>query len=183
MDNKILNEITSIKKMMGILNESVYKDFDKNNIPETCIEGKECFFYYDGKIYKKNRNDIVMDTNPTELLTHLKNSGALGIYKTSYFGPNTKTGTDSAKNLVPALIRYGLTGQKGSSFDKYFPNYTQEDALSSLIIPWLPNADKVIHGLPLYSYNNDTVYLDYRDNLITPSKTTQVTDPSVSGDN
>ena len=181
MDKKVLNEINSIKKMMGILNEGVYKDFDKNNIPKSCPENDECFFYYEGKIYKKDRNNIVKDVNGKDLMNHLETLGVLGLRNSDRVGQAQKTGKGTTQSLVPQLINYALTGKEDSNINTYFPNYTADVAISDFIIPWKPNAKTAIHGAPLFRYDDNTTYLEYgsKDKIVSPRNITNVTDPSV----
>lgn len=182
MDKKVLNEINSIKKMMGIINESTYPDFNMNNIPKSCSENEECYFYYDGKVYKKTRKGVVMDVSTSDLKHHLETLGVLGLENTAALGKSQKPGRSTTQVLVDDLIDYILFNKVTSNFKTYFPYYdTVEKAISGLIIPWKPNAKIAIHGAPLLRYGDDTTYLEYGpdDKIDSPRNITNVTDPSV----
>lgn len=185
MNKNILTEVSRIKKMMGLVNEQAFPNFPKDKIPSECPDNEDCFFYVDGNVYMRNgKSGLVKNANGSLLTTHLEDLGVLGLRKTDKFGPKpeNKTGNGTADILIPVLVKYAITGNETGDTRKFFPNYTQEDAFSSLIIPWRPNAKKAIYGLPLYSYDDTTVYLDPNDKLVTPKGNVQVTEPSVSND-
>lgn len=195
MNKNILSEVSRMKEIMGLINEQMVARNQEEAkekgiiVPDGCPDG-ECFFYFDGgnsengRLYKKNKHGVIFyASNPTEVLTYLKSSGALGLKKNENFGPNTGTGKSTASQLIPKVLKYALLGKTNSELNKYFPEIqNREDALSTLIIPWETNADKVFYGLPLFSYDDNTVYLDYNDGIDNPPSVKQVTDPRVSDD-
>lgn len=185
MNKNFLTEVSRIKEMMGLVNEQAFPNFPKEKIPSECPDNEDCFFYVDGTVYTKNgRSGLVTKADSNVLTTHLDDLGVLGLRKTDKFGPKAegKTGQGTADVLIPLLAKYAVSGDETSNTRKYFPNYTQEDAFSSLIIPWRTNAKKAVYGLPLYSYDDNALYLEPNDNLVNSKGVVQVTEPSVPND-
>ena len=182
MDKKVLNEISTIKKMMGIVNEQIIPDFPKEKIPKGCPQNGECFFYIDGVIYKRKKNGYVGKSKPKETRDHLEDLGVLGVLKVDCGKNQSKTGNAMANNYINSLLKYNYDGGKNSFVRDCYGNFDRGDAVSALIVPWKQNAKTAIIGLPIFSYTDETVYLGSNDETLTPDGVTQVTEPSVSNE-
>lgn len=202
MNKNILSEVSRMKEIMGLINEQKKNQQQTTGlvgrsdeeakekgviVPSDCPDGG-CYFYSDngnvenGRLYKKDRKGMIKFANIfTEVLTYLKKSGVLGLRKTEHFGASMDPA--QSRDLTHSVVNYATSGEVTGKFRKYFPDIqNREDALASLIIPWKPNANKVIYGLPLFSYDKNTVYVTYNGETSEPPGVTQVTDPKVSDD-
>lgn len=182
MDKNVLNEISTIKKMMGIVNEQIIPNFPKEKIPKGCPQNGECFFYIDGVVYKRNRKGYVSKSKPSETRDHLEDLGVLGLLKVDCGENQSKGGRAKAGQYIDSLLAYNFNGGKDSNVRDCYSNFDTGDAVSALIVPWKQNAKTAIIGLPIFSYTDETVYLGSNDETLDPDGVTQVTEPSVSNE-